>query len=58
MKRIRRVLMFLVLWVPAAEAAPELYSNQQLAAEQERYAQNFNSCSRRPPSLYVARGTP
>lgn len=41
MKRIRRVLMFLVLWVPAAEAAPELYSNQQLAAEQERYAQKF-----------------
>ena len=33
--------MFLALWIPTAAAAPEMYSNKQLANDKNRYTQKF-----------------
>lgn len=34
-------LMFLALWVSIAAAAPDIYSDEQLAADKQRYTQRF-----------------
>lgn len=41
MSRFLVFLMFLTVWVPTAAAAPEIYSDKQLAADKERYMQKF-----------------
>lgn len=41
MCRLFVFLMFLTLSVPTAVAAPKIYSNEQLAADKERYTQKF-----------------
>lgn len=41
MSRVFVLLMFLTLWVSTAAAAPEIYSDKQLAADKKRYIQKF-----------------